>query len=77
MEERSLNNAYEGGGPGCMEKLCTVDEKDKWFFEAMKDVPKVHFLVAIVAAPLNILFPGLGLIICALLAQDVSHVSKI
>ena len=42
----------------------------------MMDVPKVHALVAILAAPINIMFPGLGLIVCAIFAQG-GEVSKI
>ena len=55
----------------------TVDEKDQWFFDAMLDVPRVNPIIALLAAPLNLLLPGIGIILCALFAMEVEQVSKI
>ena len=48
----------------------TINETDQWFFDAMLDVPKVNPIIALLAAPLNLLLPGIGIILCALMAME-------
>ena len=62
-------NAYEGGHPGFIDRLKTVGEQDMWFFDAMLEVPKVNPIIVLVSAVINLLFPGVGVMICAMAAQ--------
>ncbi len=52
------------------QKVMVIDDMDRHVWELISNVPYVSKAVAVVAAVLNFLFPGLGTVVAACAAQE-------